>query len=337
MEPEVFLEQKEIIPLTKVLIKVLTSEANASDRRSLLKNAEISSAFIGNLRLESQPNTLAQSLVAAFKSHHMSSKQPDYHPMVKFLSYLTELGLTENYEMSDEELDLFNRLIERGQKNIKAFKVRNGIDVYASRHLTSIPTDKKTVGNNLNSTKILFIAAAPSDTSSLQLGKELRDIRERLRLCNLRDTFTIQSITSARPGDISQALLDFKPHIVHFSGHGTHTGELCFENNLGETNPVAPTALAAMFKLVSHHVNCVVLNACYSEIQARGIIQHISFVVAMNKAIGDKAAITFAVGFYKALGAGETIERAFEFGLVELQLENIPEELTPVLYKQNLT
>ncbi len=327
MEPEVFLEQREIVPLTKALIKVLTNEDNASARRNLLKNAEISSAFIGNLRLESQPNSLAQSLVAAFKSHYMSSKQPDYHPMVKFLRYLTELGLTENYEMSDEELDLFNRLIERGQKNIKAFKVRNGIDVYAS----------EPVANDLNPTKILFVAVDPSDASRLQLGRELRDIRESLRLCNLRDAFTIQDITSARPGDISQALLDFKPHIVHFSGHGTHTGELCFENNLGETNPITPKALAAMFKLVSHHVNCVVLNACYSEIQARAIIEHISFVVAMNKAIGDKAAITFAVGFYKALGAGETTERAFEFGRVELQLENIPEELTPVLYKQSLT
>ena len=35
---------------------------------------------------------------------------------------------------------------------------------------------------------------------------------------------------------------------------------------------------------------------------------HIDFVVGMKRAIGDEAAIKFAVGFYDALGAGRTSE-----------------------------
>ena len=101
MDPEEFLEQREVVPLTNTLRKVLMNESNASDRRVLLNNAGINSAFIANLRLDSQPNTLANSLVAGFKSHRMSSQQPDYHPMVKFLSYLDDLGsLTESYGLS---------------------------------------------------------------------------------------------------------------------------------------------------------------------------------------------------------------------------------------------
>ncbi|BAZ53317.1 hypothetical protein NIES4103_59910 [Nostoc sp. NIES-4103] len=46
MEPEVFLEQKDVVPLTKVLIQVLMQNNIASDRYSLLDNAGIDAALI---------------------------------------------------------------------------------------------------------------------------------------------------------------------------------------------------------------------------------------------------------------------------------------------------
>jgi hypothetical protein len=74
------------------------------------------------------------------------------------------------------------------------------------------------------------------------------------------------------------------------------------------------------------------LNACYSEIQTQAIAQHIRFVIGMNQAIGDKGAIAFSVGFYKALAANRSIEEAYKFGCVEIQLYNVPEHLKPVIY-----
>jgi hypothetical protein len=124
---------------------------------------------------------------------------------------------------------------------------------------------------------------------------------------------------------------------VHFSGHGTSTGELCCEDELGKIKPVQPESLAALFALVDEQVECVVLNACYSEIQADAIAKHIQYVIGMNQAIGDKAAIAFAVGFYKALGANRSIEKAYKFGCVEIQLEGIPEHLTPVFHEKKKT
>jgi|LakMenE18May11ns_1017448.scaffolds.fasta_scaffold9829964_2 hypothetical protein len=184
-----------------------------------------------------------------------------------------------------------------------------------------------------NSAKIvvLFISADPSDAVRLRLGQELREIRDNLQRSKERDNFLLESRESVRPGDITQAIFDVEPQIVHFSGHGMSTGELCFENLEGKTQSVQPDALANLFKLVSKQVGCVVLNACYSEIQARAIAEHIPFVIGMNQAIGDKAAIAFAVGFYKALGAGRPFEDAYKFACVEIQLQSIPEHLTPVL------
>lgn len=181
---------------------------------------------------------------------------------------------------------------------------------------------------------VLFLSANPSDLARLRLAQELRDIRERLQLAKQRDDFVLESRDAVRPGDITQAIFDVDPQIIHFSGHGTSTGELCLESEVGTVQPVKPDALAALFELVAARINCVILNACYSQIQAKAIAQHIPYVIGMDKAIGDKAAIVFAVGFYKALGANRTIEQAYKFGCVEIQLQDIPEHLTPVLIQK---
>ncbi|NMG11334.1 AAA-like domain-containing protein [Brasilonema sp. UFV-L1] len=182
--------------------------------------------------------------------------------------------------------------------------------------------------------RILFLTADPTDTARLRLQQELRDIRERLQLAKERERFRIEYRPSARPGDIIQAIVDVEPDIVHFSGHSTSSGELCFENEFGETQPVQASALAALFELVADQVSCVFLNACYSEIQAKAIVKHIAFVIGMNQAIGDPAAIAFAVGFYTALGASRPIEEAFKFGCADIQLKGISEYSTPVLHKK---
>ena len=182
--------------------------------------------------------------------------------------------------------------------------------------------------------KILFLTADPTDASRLRLGEELREIQEKLQLAKLRERFELHQRMSVRPADLSQALLDIQPQIVHFSGHGTNTGALCFENQVGKIHFVHPDALAVLFEQFVNQVHCVVLNACYSEIQANAIAKHIDYVIGMNQAIGDRAAIAFAIGFYQALGAGRTIEGAYKLGIAQIRLRGIPEHLTPVLIKK---
>ena len=186
---------------------------------------------------------------------------------------------------------------------------------------------------------ILFLAADPTDASRLRLGEESREIQEKLQLAKLRDRFAFHQRMSVRSADVSQALLDLKPQIVHFSGHGSRTGEIYFEDSVGKAHPVSPEALAALFGEFTHQVKCVVLNACYTEPQANAITQHIRYVIGMKQAIGDRAAIAFTVGFYQAVGAGESFEKAFKLGCAQigLQVQGFPEHLTPTLIKKRRT
>jgi len=92
------------------------------------------------------------------------------------------------------------------------------------------------------------------------------------------------------------------------------------EDATGQSKPVLPGALQRTFAVLKDNVRCVVLNACYSEAQAKGIAESIDCVVRMTRPIGDESAIAFAGIFYQALGYGKTIRGAFELGCGQIDL-----------------
>ena len=183
--------------------------------------------------------------------------------------------------------------------------------------------------------KILFLSANPKGTSQLRLDEEIREIKEGLRRSKKREGFAIETGHAVRYREIWRAILDSGPNIVHFSGHGLGDEGLVFEDEAGQQKLVGAEALAGLFKLFADQIECVVLNVCYSEVQARAIVEHIPFVVGMNKAIGDRAAIEFAIGFYNGLGAGKTVEFAYKLGCNSIEIAGIPEHLTPQLLRKN--
>lgn len=126
-----------------------------------------------------------------------------------------------------------------------------------------------------------------------------------------------------------------KPQIVHFSGHGLGSDGIVVEDDQGNSKIISTEALASLFSLFADQVECVLLNACHSEVQAIAIAQNINYVIGMSHEIGDRAAIKFATGFYDALGAGKSVEVAYGFGCNAIQLESISEHLTPQIKKKS--
>lgn len=178
--------------------------------------------------------------------------------------------------------------------------------------------------------KILVLAANPKDTSGLRLDEEVRSIQQSIRSSKDRDRFQIMSEWAIRTEDLVRSLLSHRPHIVHFLGHGTGEQGLVLNDDQGRTQLVPTRALARLFQQLPT-VECVLLNACYSDMQAQAISQYVSCVIGMNQPIGDSAAIIFSRGFYTALGHGSSYEAAYEIGRTSIDLEDIPEVKTPVL------
>lgn len=179
---------------------------------------------------------------------------------------------------------------------------------------------------------VLFLAANPKHTDSLRLDEEAREIQERIRRSEYRDTITFESRWAVRTGDIIEAINEVKPDVIHFSGHGNEYGDLVFENEYGEPKMVKKEAMASTISTVSDKVRFMFFNACFSAEQAESIVEHIDAAIGMTDSIGDSAAVTFAAQFYSSIGYGKTIKTAFDQARANLMLEGINEEDTPELY-----
>ena len=183
----------------------------------------------------------------------------------------------------------------------------------------------------MNMVKVLFLAANPAGTQPLQLDEEIRQITAKVRAAEYRDSLELVSRWALRPDDLLQALLEVRPHVIHFSAHGSPSAELILLDDRGNPKLVSQEALVHLFRILKDNARVVVLNACYSRPQAQALAQIIDCTVGMNRHIGDEAAIIFAASFYRALGFGRSVGEAFELGRAALLLESIPEDQTPEL------
>jgi hypothetical protein len=171
--------------------------------------------------------------------------------------------------------------------------------------------------------KILFLAANPKKTSRLRLDQEVRAIKKKIRYGEYRDSFQIEQEWAVAVDDIQGLLLEHRPHVVHFSGHGSPEGEIVLEDGSGRGALVSATALQGLFTILKDNIRCVVLNACFSRIQAEAITRSIDCAVGMSSAVEDDAAISFAASFYQALAFNRSVKEAFELGCGQIQLGNL--------------
>jgi hypothetical protein len=228
------------------------------------------------------------------------------------------------------------------------------------------------VNRKYSKVKILFLASSPEDSGRLRLDHEIRTIRERLRQSPLREKFTVEQEWAVRVSDLQSHLLRHRPHILHFSGFGSHAGgitlepepvartggpakaftrvlssirdmvrrgrlepgagRIVVEDQVGLSQELSPEALKNMFTTLKDNITCVVLNACFSEALARAIAGPVCCAVGMSEAIDDRAAIAFASSFYQALGFGRDLGRAFRLGCEQIGLENIQDPRIPKLF-----
>ena len=180
--------------------------------------------------------------------------------------------------------------------------------------------------------KILILESNPR--RDLALNQEIRDLEGVVKRSRNRDQFEIKIGLAVRREDLQELLLDYEPQIVHFCGHGAGEQGLVLQTATGQEQLVPTDALSSLFELFADRVECILLNACYSEVQANAIVSHINYVVGMSQAIRDDAAIAFATGFYRALGYGQPIAQAYKFGCNAIQLSGNPVSRSTVSEQQ---
>ena len=179
--------------------------------------------------------------------------------------------------------------------------------------------------------KILALQANPTDTKALRLGAEIRGIEEVLKQASYGKQFTLINKGAVRVADLLNAMSEYEPDIVHFSGHGAGVNGLVLENDAGTMQLVPTEALRRLFELSRKTTKCVFLNACYSKVQVEAIYPYVDCVIGMNKVVNDQAAIKFAARFYQVLATGKSYQSAFNEATLELALLGDKDASTPEL------
>ena len=184
-------------------------------------------------------------------------------------------------------------------------------------------------------TRILFLSANPWTTSRILVDEEAREIFERLQEGSHRHKFELHKYTAIRPCDLQRLLLMYRPHIVHFSGHGTREEKIILGGERRKGKTVDPQGLTDLLALYRRHVRLVLLNACFTKAQARSISEVINYSIGTGRGIGDEVGVVFAGAFYRALGFGKSIKYAFESAKAELALTKIPRSRGIELFVRN--
>lgn len=183
--------------------------------------------------------------------------------------------------------------------------------------------------------RILFISASPWTNSRILVDEEAREIFERLQEGPYRGRFEVYNYPATRPGDLQRLLLAYRPHIVHFSGHGSKQHKIILSGVHGGGRMIDQQGLTDLFALYNSHVRLVLLNACFTRTQAQSISEVVNYSIGTSRAIGDKVCVTFAGAFYRALGFGWSIRNAFESAKAELALTKTPRSRGIELFVRN--
>jgi hypothetical protein len=202
---------------------------------------------------------------------------------------------------------------------------------------------------------IIMLMANPAKTASLKLRDEYYMIQQSVQ--HHKDKFAVYSDEQVTPADILKAAThpDRLPWCLHFSGHGKYgdpkirkmledakqnnpEGKTTLEDGSGlivasedkRSYKIMPTrALDAIFKSLKRNVpslELVVLNACYSEVQANVISQHGFYVVGAKDKIADTASRAFSDVFYDTLAKGSDLKKAVEFGRLNALMYDLKHE-----------
>lgn len=168
--------------------------------------------------------------------------------------------------------------------------------------------------------RILLTAANPQN--DLKVTDELEFIQDELLMrTEQRNRFKTAIYQSLKKSDFVGLLIEFKPYIVHFSGHGEPDGTLLVIGSDGnKINIVGPNDLAEIFSIVKSQfkVHCIVMNACYSENNAKELIKHVDYVIGVSGQVEDSVAIEFATEFYRGLGHGYSVDDAFSLAKIAM-------------------
>jgi hypothetical protein len=203
--------------------------------------------------------------------------------------------------------------------------------------------------------RILIVISDPSDLGQhgmppLNAAQEINRIQAALEERAVTGQIKADVLTHAVAADLRQKLRTFRPHVVHFIGHGgfqNDQGMLVMEDEDHLTRFVSDRQFREFF-LGTEDVKLVILNACQGATQSstkalaglapQVVRRGLGAVVAMQYPIPDKVSLSFAREFYRALAEYYPVDAAVAEGRRAVYQDfgsDRPDWGTPVIFMRS--
>jgi hypothetical protein len=171
--------------------------------------------------------------------------------------------------------------------------------------------------------RIAIAVAAPKDLGPVQYQKIYNELKEMART----ERFEVLEVVEAANRSRIDALLEKKPHIFHFIGHGSlkdenrqDTGLVALVDSFGSADLVSADYFSELFN--RFRPGLVVLHTCESGalssskafvgIASRVVQMNVPAVVAMQFEVSNATAQRFASEFYRRLAENEPVDKAVQ-------------------------
>lgn len=109
--------------------------------------------------------------------------------------------------------------------------------------------------------KILILTSNPRN--DLKLNREIKDLNNIIKRSQNQSQFEMEFELEVHLEQLQDLLLEQKPRIVHFCGHGTGEQGLVLQNQAGREQMVSTDALSNLFELFDIYLENMNLELCY--------------------------------------------------------------------------
>lgn len=165
--------------------------------------------------------------------------------------------------------------------------------------------------------RILFVAANPNGTESLDLEGEFQSMLSVIQGAWQAAHVQIDALFEANPADLVKKLISFQPTVLHYAGHGSRSRgtpasrDLLLQGTLKDPVPRSGENLSELLESLQLPIQLLVLNACHSAGMIDALLPHVGCVIGMQDAVQDESALVFAETLYLMLAMGKTLNAAF--------------------------
>lgn len=172
--------------------------------------------------------------------------------------------------------------------------------------------------------RVLYLAASPSGgpaDQEIDLDADYDAIHEAIDAAGGTDRFEFSRVWGVRAKDLVDQLSVWRPHVVHFSGHGARGAGLVLTDDRGGAALATAAGLTGLFKAARRDdLRLVVLMSCYGLPLARALAPHVKVAIGVEDAIEDGMATDFNRAFYAALASGRSLREAYDQGYAMARL-----------------